>query len=135
MGEKKGWVTLGWYKGFVCRIFLLFSCGSLLCVRLLQQMHPKHVVYIRNEENSEQQSKRHVHGEDILKKSQCYDQSLLVRTKQQILLEIWKIIALLIMSFHYHNDRLSGLVVRVPGYRSGGLGSIPGTTRKKLVVL
>jgi hypothetical protein len=26
---------------------------------------------------------------------------------------------------------LCGLVVRVPGYRSGGLGSIPGTTRKK----
>jgi hypothetical protein len=28
-------------------------------------------------------------------------------------------------------DRLCGLVVRVPGYRSVGLGSIPGTTRKK----
>jgi hypothetical protein len=27
------------------------------------------------------------------------------------------------------------LVVRVLGYRSGGLGSIPGTTRKKLVGL
>jgi hypothetical protein len=26
-------------------------------------------------------------------------------------------------------DRLSGLVVRVPGYRSIGLGSIPGATR------
>jgi hypothetical protein len=26
-------------------------------------------------------------------------------------------------------DRLCGLVVRVLGYRSGGLGSIPGTTR------
>jgi hypothetical protein len=26
---------------------------------------------------------------------------------------------------------LCGLVVRVFGYRSGGLGSIPGTTRKK----
>jgi hypothetical protein len=31
-------------------------------------------------------------------------------------------------------DRLCGLVVRVLGYRSGGLGSIPGTTRKKNVV-
>jgi hypothetical protein len=31
-------------------------------------------------------------------------------------------------------DRLCGLVVRVPGYRSGGPGSIPGTTRKKKVV-
>jgi hypothetical protein len=28
-------------------------------------------------------------------------------------------------------DRLCGLVVRVLGYRSGGSGSIPGTTRKK----
>jgi hypothetical protein len=28
-------------------------------------------------------------------------------------------------------DRLCGLVVRVPGYRSGGPGSIHGTARKK----
>jgi hypothetical protein len=28
-------------------------------------------------------------------------------------------------------DRLCGLVVRVLGYRSGGPGSIPDTTRKK----
>jgi hypothetical protein len=28
-------------------------------------------------------------------------------------------------------DRLCGLVVRVLGYRSGGSGSIPGTTREK----
>jgi hypothetical protein len=28
-------------------------------------------------------------------------------------------------------DRLCGLVVRVLGYRSGGPGSIPGTTREK----
>jgi hypothetical protein len=33
-----------------------------------------------------------------------------------------------------HVDRLCGLVVRVLGYRSGGPGSIPGTTRKKIVV-
>jgi hypothetical protein len=32
------------------------------------------------------------------------------------------------------NDRLYGLVVRVLGYRSGGPGSIPGTTRKKNIV-
>jgi hypothetical protein len=30
----------------------------------------------------------------------------------------------------YCGDRLCGLVVRVLGYRSGGPGSIPGTTRK-----
>jgi hypothetical protein len=32
-------------------------------------------------------------------------------------------------------DRLCGLVVRVLGYRSGGPGLIPGTTRKKIVGL
>jgi hypothetical protein len=32
-------------------------------------------------------------------------------------------------------DRLCGLVVRVLGYRSGGPGSIPGTTREKVVDL
>jgi hypothetical protein len=31
----------------------------------------------------------------------------------------------------YIYDRPCGLVVRVLGYRSGGSGSIPGTTRKK----
>jgi hypothetical protein len=30
-------------------------------------------------------------------------------------------------------DRLCGLVVRVFGYRSEGPGSIPGTTRKKVM--
>jgi hypothetical protein len=35
--------------------------------------------------------------------------------------------------FNKH-DRLCGLVVRVLGYRSGGPGSTPGTTRKKNVV-
>jgi hypothetical protein len=43
----------------------------------------------------------------------------------------------LLHSFKYfkvieeETDRLCGLVVRVLGYRSGGPGSIPGTTRKK----
>jgi hypothetical protein len=32
-------------------------------------------------------------------------------------------------------DRLCGLVIRVLGYRSRGPGSIPGTTRKKIVGL
>jgi hypothetical protein len=32
-------------------------------------------------------------------------------------------------------DRLCGLVVRVVFYRSGGPGSIPGTTKKKVVGL
>jgi hypothetical protein len=34
-----------------------------------------------------------------------------------------------------YNDRLCGLVVRVLGYRSGGPGSILGTTRKQLMSL
>jgi hypothetical protein len=33
--------------------------------------------------------------------------------------------------FEVWNDRLCGLQVRVLGYRSGGPGSIPDTTRKK----
>jgi hypothetical protein len=33
------------------------------------------------------------------------------------------------------SDRLCGLVFRVPAYRSGGPGLIPGTTRKKVVGL
>jgi hypothetical protein len=36
--------------------------------------------------------------------------------------------------FYVSGDRLCGLVVRVLGYRSGGPGLIPGTTRKKNVV-
>jgi hypothetical protein len=32
-------------------------------------------------------------------------------------------------------DRLCGLVVRILGYRSGGPGAIPGTTKKKVVGL
>jgi hypothetical protein len=36
---------------------------------------------------------------------------------------------------HTPPDRLCGLVVRVLGYRSGGPGSIPGTTRKTVVGL
>jgi hypothetical protein len=38
-------------------------------------------------------------------------------------------------SRYFLGDRLSGLVVRVLGYRSGGPGSIPGITRKKVVGL
>jgi hypothetical protein len=40
-----------------------------------------------------------------------------------------------IICIHGMDDRLCGLVVTVLGYRSGGLGSIPGTTRKKIVGL
>jgi hypothetical protein len=37
--------------------------------------------------------------------------------------------------YHISIDRLCGLVVTVLGYRSGGPGSIPGTTKKKVVGL
>jgi hypothetical protein len=39
------------------------------------------------------------------------------------------------LSSGQRDDRLCGLVVRVLGYRSGGPGSIPGTTRKKVMGL
>jgi hypothetical protein len=39
------------------------------------------------------------------------------------------------MKRYAYIDRLCGLVVRVLGYRSGGPGSIPGTTKKKIVGL
>jgi hypothetical protein len=39
-----------------------------------------------------------------------------------------------IVNRYFGGDRLCGLVARVLGYRSGGPGSIPGTTRKKNVV-
>jgi hypothetical protein len=38
-------------------------------------------------------------------------------------------------SLYFKMDRLCGLVVRVLGYRSGGPGSNPGTTKKKVVGL
>jgi hypothetical protein len=38
------------------------------------------------------------------------------------------------ISLFLKGDRLCGLVARVLGYRSGGPGSIPGTTKKKKVV-
>jgi hypothetical protein len=40
-------------------------------------------------------------------------------------------IVTLILTFNIVRDCLCGLMVRVLGYRSGGPGSIPGTTRKK----
>jgi hypothetical protein len=39
------------------------------------------------------------------------------------------------VAMYTKHDRLCGLVVRVLGYRSGGPGSIPGTTRKNVVGL
>jgi hypothetical protein len=42
---------------------------------------------------------------------------------------------LFIETFLHSYDRLCGLVVSVLGYRSGDPGSIPGTTRKKVVGL
>jgi hypothetical protein len=46
---------------------------------------------------------------------------------------IWKIRVFNYVLYLY--DRLCDLVVRVLGYSSGGPGSIPGTTRKKIVGL
>jgi hypothetical protein len=45
------------------------------------------------------------------------------------------VIIIIIITIIIIIDRLCGLVVRVLGYRSGGPGSIPGTTKKKVVGL
>jgi hypothetical protein len=41
---------------------------------------------------------------------------------------------LYVREYSFLGDRLCGLVIRVLGYRSGGPGSIPGTTKEKRVV-
>jgi hypothetical protein len=41
---------------------------------------------------------------------------------------------IIMVTMSHRFDRLCGLVVRVLGYRSGGPGSIPGTTTNKIVV-
>jgi hypothetical protein len=41
------------------------------------------------------------------------------------------ILILYFFDISFVKDRFCGLVVRVLGYRSGGPGSIPGTTRKR----
>jgi hypothetical protein len=48
-------------------------------------------------------------------------------------INLYMILLLLFITLFW--DRLCGLVVRVLGYRSGGPGSIPCTTRKKVVGL
>jgi hypothetical protein len=50
---------------------------------------------------------------------------------QSVTVIIIIIIIIIISSSSSSSDRLCGLVVRVLGYRFGGPGSIPGTTRKK----
>jgi hypothetical protein len=40
-----------------------------------------------------------------------------------------RILIVILKIYHDYTDHLCGLVVRVLGYRSGGPGSIPGTTR------
>jgi hypothetical protein len=68
----------------------------------------------------------------------CYNKVFLISCDQCPL----KFFMNFILQFHFQTclyfavcegitDRLCGLVVRVLGYRSGGLGSIPGTTKKK----
>jgi hypothetical protein len=57
---------------------------------------------------------------------------LLIWNYKTALLTFTSPLSVLFLSFVLSStDRLCGLVVRVLGYRSGGPGSIPGTTRKK----
>jgi hypothetical protein len=48
---------------------------------------------------------------------------------------IWYGVVTIFAIIMTYGDRLCGLVVRVLGYRSGDPGSIPGTTRKKVMGL
>jgi hypothetical protein len=57
--------------------------------------------------------------------SACHSLFLLLQALSATLTSVIQIV-------NGHTDRLCGLVVRVLGYRSGGPGSIPGTTRKKI---
>jgi hypothetical protein len=66
------------------------------------------------------------HGDS---RQQAFAKTRAKRSAQQIFIVI---VVLVILVFKVcKSDRLCGLVVRVLGYRSGGPGSIPGTTRKK----
>jgi hypothetical protein len=61
-----------------------------------------------------------------------YGPNLERRILDKILHEIFELLVKRnFASFLKFWDRLCGLVIRVLGYRSGGSGSIPGTTRKK----
>jgi hypothetical protein len=53
-------------------------------------------------------------------------------TKNTIVCEVTPYSVIKICRCFGGNDRFCGLVVRVLGYRSGGPGSIPGSTRKKI---
>jgi hypothetical protein len=52
-------------------------------------------------------------------------------SNSSIVSSVFTAVATFLPSHYLTIDRLCGLVVRVLGYRSGGPGSIPGTTRKK----
>jgi hypothetical protein len=55
-----------------------------------------------------------------------------IQHNNRALVKIVIIVINFVISVQFINvDHLCGLVVRVLGYRSGGPGSIPGTTRKK----
>jgi hypothetical protein len=56
----------------------------------------------------------------------------IIYDKPKIITKMKRVVLVLFYEYHFHfHDRLYGLVVRVLGYRSGGPGSIPGTTKKK----
>jgi hypothetical protein len=60
-----------------------------------------------------------------------FESRVVWRARLIIIIIIIIIIVIIIIIIIIIIDRLCGLVIRVPGYRSGGPGSIPGTTRKK----
>jgi hypothetical protein len=62
-----------------------------------------------------------------------YFELICTRGCHYIQILIAKIVSSYLAIICFFTDRLCGLVIRVLGYRSGGPGSISGTTRKKKV--
>jgi hypothetical protein len=59
--------------------------------------------------------------------------TITVYSESILIIQIYSVGRMQSYSMLWHMvDRLCGLVVRVLGYRSGGPGSIPGTTKKKI---
>jgi hypothetical protein len=57
------------------------------------------------------------------------DLYMLLRIKKQVEAYLYFPYIFIVLCLIRHTDSLCGLVMRVPGYRSRGPGSIPGATR------
>jgi hypothetical protein len=113
------------HSWFLCSLNTFPHCGLLFwyqCFRRIHCLYLQWGKYITNEKFKHINCNTPIKFQEIHKllTSVCNKGELSQRWKESIYL------------FLFTNlDHLCGLVVRVLGYRSGGLGSIPGTTRKK----